>query len=93
MKLCFTKTHHQSVTGQVGSRESNDICIICILDTTSCSFQRTEAEGNTEGLTVMTNHGPAIQSGPLQREPLMQVNHILNILISKSGGKRVREEG
>lgn len=34
----------------------------------------------------MTNHGPAIQSGPLHREPLMQVNHILNILISRSGG-------
>lgn len=33
-------------------------------------------------LTVMTNHGPAIQSGPLHRQPLMQVNHILNILIS-----------
>lgn len=41
----------------------------------------------------MTNHGPAIQSGPLHKEPLMQVNHILNILISRSGGGECGREG
>lgn len=41
----------------------------------------------------MANHEAAIQSGPLQRQPLMQVNHILNILISSSAegeGGRMR---
>lgn len=41
----------------------------------------------------MANHEAAIQSGLLQRQPLMQVNHILNILISSSAegeGERMR---
>lgn len=57
---------------------------ICI--STTCRLQSIVTEGNTEGLTVMTNHGPVIQSKSLHGEALMQVNHILNVLISRSGG-------
>lgn len=44
-------------------------------------------------MTVMTNLGPTIQRGPLHRQPLMQVNHILNILISSGRRGRKEEEG
>lgn len=50
-------------------------------------FKAKKRRETPRGLTVMSNHGRAIQSEPFQREPLMQVNHILNILISRSGGK------
>lgn len=57
---------------------------ICI--STTCWLQSIATERNIEGLTVMTNHGPVIQSESLHGEALMQVNHILNVLISKGGG-------
>lgn len=59
---------------------------ICISDTTTCSFESIAEEGNTETLTVMTNHGLVIQSESLHREHLLQVSHILNALISRSEG-------
>lgn len=49
-------------------------------------FQAQEQRETCKGSTVMTNHEPATQSSLLHREPLMQVNHILNILISRSWG-------
>lgn len=50
------------------------------MDTATGWFQSMATEET--GLTLIANHEAAIQSGPLQRQPLMQVNHILNILIS-----------
>lgn len=64
---------------------------ICI--STTCWLQSIATEGITEGFTVMTNHGLVVQSESLHGEALMQVNHILNVLISRSGGGEREKQG
>lgn len=53
---------------------------------------KAHSRGRERALTVMTNHRAVIQSGPLYRKPVMQVNHSLNKPIRASGGEGGEEE-
>lgn len=90
IQICFIKRHQQSTITQEDVKIS---ALFAFWIQRPHDFKALKQRETRRGLTVMNNHGPAIQSEPLRREPLMQVNHILNILISRSGGGERRKEG